>query len=107
MNVKITMRCLAILSQRPAKIQMAVISAFVYRALEKKAAHVKVRVFHVDGVYATFLCKMTTQSNLLLNILNQFTTNTLSSLRFISDHIWCKLLYGSLNSSKSAKSNLG
>lgn len=52
MNVKITVQCLAILSQRPAKIQMAVISAFVYRALEKKAAHVKVRVFHVDGVYA-------------------------------------------------------
>lgn len=52
MNVKITVQCLAILSQRPAKIQMAVISAFVYRALEKKAAHVKVRVFHFDGVYA-------------------------------------------------------
>lgn len=95
MNVKITVQCLAILSQRPAKIQMAVISAFVYWASEKKAAHVKVRVFHVDGVYAmnyfcaTFLCKMTTQSNLLLNILNQFTTNTLSSLRFFSDHGWC------------------
>lgn len=52
MNVKITVQCLAILSQRPAKIQMAVISAFVYWASEKKAAHVKVRVFHVDGVYA-------------------------------------------------------
>lgn len=50
--MKITVQCLAILSQRPAKIQMAVISAFVYRALEKKAAHVKVRAFHVDGVYA-------------------------------------------------------
>lgn len=54
MNVKITVRCLAILSRRPAKIQMAVISAFVYRALEKKTAHVKVRVFHVDGVYKLF-----------------------------------------------------
>lgn len=52
MNVKITVRCLAILSQRPAKIQMAVISVFVYRASEKKAAHVKVRVFLIDGLYS-------------------------------------------------------
>lgn len=51
MNVKIPERCLAILSQRLAKIQMAVISAFVYQASEKKAAHVKVRVFLVDGLY--------------------------------------------------------
>lgn len=66
MNVKIPERCLAILSQRLAKIQMAVISAFVYRASEKKAAHVKVRVFLVDGIYVMNYFFITTLCNFSL-----------------------------------------